>query len=64
MKIMQLNKDEFESLKFLTGINYPVDNITLEIAPSLLYLEKFLGKYVKELEGYNLVRFVKNIKKS
>lgn len=39
-----LSTDVFNSLKFLVGINYPVDTITLEIGQCSLLLREFFGE--------------------
>lgn len=56
--IMPLNNSEFSSLKFLLGINYLVDTITLEITPSLSRLNDFLGEHINDLNGYKWIEFV------
>ena len=43
-----LSESQFNSLKFLVGINYPVDTITLEISSHGWCLREFFGN---ELDG-------------
>lgn len=39
-----LDESQFNSLKFLVGINYPVDTITLEIGHCQGILREFFGE--------------------
>lgn len=45
-----LSTDVFNSLKFLVGINYPVDTITLEIGRCSCYLREFFGDELDEIK--------------
>ena len=45
-----LSESQFNSLKFLVGINYPVDTITLEIARCRNYLREFFGEEFKDIK--------------
>ena len=45
-----LSTDVFNSLKFLVGINYPVDTITLEIARCSCILREFFGDELNDIK--------------
>lgn len=45
-----LSESQFNSLKFLVGINYPVDTITLEIGRCSCYLREFFGDELDEIK--------------
>jgi hypothetical protein len=46
-----LSTDVFNSLKFLVGINYPVDTITLEIEALTPYIREFFGDELDEINS-------------
>lgn len=46
-----LSTDVFNSLKFLVGINYPVDTITLEIEALTPYIREFFGDELSEIKS-------------
>ena len=45
-----LSESQFNSLKFLVGINYPVDTITLEIGRCSCYLREFFGEEFNKIK--------------
>lgn len=47
---ISLNESQFNSLKFLVGINYPVDTITLEIGRCTNILREFFGDELDEIK--------------
>lgn len=46
-----LSTDVFNSLKFLVGINYPVDTITLETEALTPYIREFFGEELSEINS-------------
>lgn len=48
---ISLSTDVFNSLKFLVGINYPVDTITLEIEALTPYIREFFGEELSEVNS-------------
>ena len=46
-----LSTDVFNSLKFLVGINYPVDTIALEIRALTPYIREFFGEELSEVNS-------------
>ncbi len=55
--IMPLNRSQFESLKYLIGINYPADTISLTVEENRGLLEHFLGTYMRNVNDTEMIIF-------